>query len=155
MRHLIPVDVNVTEKSPYFRGVSRRLMTVSLAAVFLSACAATDQEVGMVLGSTAAGAAIGALGGAALDPTDRNRGATSGALGGAAIGAAVGYANVAQRRQDQYQRSNSHYYNPPPPPPRNYRGERCVVTEFTDGYGRVTTTETCTAQGPPPSYRYY
>ena len=114
MRHLIPVDVNVTEKSPYFRGVSRRLMTVSLAAVFLSACAATDQEVGMVLGSTAAGAAIGALGGAALDPTDRNRGATSGALGGAAIGAAVGYANVAQRRQDQYQRSNSYYYNPPP-----------------------------------------
>ena len=134
----------------------RHLIPVRLVVLFLSACAATDQEVGMVLGSTAAGAAIGALGGAALDPSDRNRGATSGALGGAAVGATIGYANVAQQRQDQYQRSYTYYNNPPPPPPpRNYGGERCVVREFTDAYGRVTTTETCTNPVPPPSYRYY
>jgi len=134
----------------------RHLIPVSLVVLILSACAATDQEVGMVLGSTAAGAAIGALGGAALDPSDRNRGATSGALGGAAVGATIGYANVAQQRQDQYQRSYPYYSNPPPPPPpRNYGGERCVVREFTDAYGRVTTTERCSPYVPPPSYRYY
>ena len=133
-----------------------KVILVVLTTVLLVGCAATDQEVGTVLGSTAAGAAIGALGGAALDPWDRNRGATSGALAGAAIGGAIGYANVAQQRQDQYQRSYPYYNNPPPsPPPRNYRGERCVVREFTDAYGRVTTTERCSPYVPPPSYRYY
>lgn len=133
----------------------RSLILVTLTTVCLSGCAATDQEVGTVLGSTAAGAAIGALGGAALDPWDRNRGATSGALAGAAVGGAIGYANVAQQRHDQYQPSYTYYnHPPPPPPPRNYQGERCVVTETTEGYGRVTTTERCSPYGPPPSYRY-
>ncbi len=132
----------------------RTLLLLSLTSPLLLACAATDQEVGTVLGSTAAGAAIGALGGAALNPWDRNQGATSGALAGAAIGGAIGYANVAQQRQQQYQRPYTYYSNSPPPP-RNYQGERCVITETTDGYGRVTTTERCSPVVPPPTYRYY
>ena len=134
----------------------RSLLLLCLASPLLVACAATDQEVVTVLGSTAAGAAIGALGGAALNPWDRNQGATSGALAGTAIGGAIGYANVAQQRQQQYQRPYPYYSNPPPPPPpRNYQGERCVVTETTDGYGRVTTTERCSPYVPPPVSRYY
>ncbi len=134
----------------------RLLILISLASAFLASCAATDQEVGTVVGSTAAGAALGALGGAALDPWNRSRGATSGALAGAAVGGAIGYANVAQQRQQQYQRQSYPYYSDysNPPPPRNYGGERCVTTQTTDVYGRVTTTERCTANGPTPGYRY-
>jgi len=134
----------------------RLIILTSLASVFLASCAATDQEVGTVVGSTAAGAALGALGGAALDPWDRSRGATSGALAGAAIGGAIGYANVAQQRQQQYQQYSYPYYaSPPPSAPIGYGGERCVTTQTTDRYGRVTTTERCTGNVPPPAYRYY
>lgn len=107
--------------------------------------------MGTVLGSAAAGAAIGALGGAALDPWDRNRGATSGALAGAAVGSAIGYANVAQQRQ-QYQRTYP-YYSPSPPP--SYGVSQCMVTRSVDRYGRVTTTERCRGDGRAPSPGYY
>ena len=129
----------------------RQPILMCLAFTVLSGCAATDQEVGTVLGSAAAGAAIGALGGAALDPWDRNRGATSGALAGAAVGSAIGYANVAQQRQ-QYQRSYPDYA--PPPAPRPYGGSRCTVTQSVDPYGRFTTTERCRGPGgeAPPGY---
>lgn len=112
---------------------------ICLVATILWGCAATDQEVGTVVGSTLAGAAIGALGGAALNPWDRNMGATSGALAGAAVGSAIGYANVAQERQYQSQ----YRYYPSQPAPRPYAGTRCTTYESVDAYGRVTTTERC------------
>ena len=104
-----------------------------------------------MLGGAAAGAAIGALGGAALDPWNRNRGATSGALAGAAVGSAIGFANVAQQRQ-QYQRPYPYYSSPPPPRPIS--GSQCTVTQTVDPYGRVTTVERCRGpgEGPPPGY---
>lgn len=131
-----------------------KVFLVGLTTVLLVGCAATDQEAGMVLGSTAAGAGLGALWGAAMNPWNRNQGATSGALAGAAIGGAIGLANASQQRQVQYSH-NYAYYTSTPPPPRNYRRERCVVTETTDVYGRVTTTEHCSAYGPSLGYRYY
>jgi hypothetical protein len=129
----------------------RDSILICLLSLVLVGCAATDQEVGTVLGTTAAGAAIGALGGAALDPWDRNRGATSGALAGAAVGGAIGFANVAQQRQ-QYQPRYSYY--PPQPTARPYTGSHCTVTQARDPYGRITTTERCTGNGPsyPPGY---
>ena len=129
----------------------RQTILISLAFTVLTGCAATDQEVGTVLGGAAAGAAIGALGGAALDPWNRNRGATSGALAGAAVGSALGYATVAQQRQ-QYQRTQPYYV--PPPPSRSYGGSQCTVTQSVDPYGRVTTTERCRGHGGvvPPGY---
>lgn len=112
---------------------------ICLLATLLGGCAATDQEVGTVVGSSLAGAAIGALGGAALNPWDRNAGATSGALAGAAVGGAIGYANVAQERQNQYQ----YRYYPNQPMPRPYAATRCTTYESVDAFGRVTTTERC------------
>ena len=91
--------------------MKNRTMSLFVGALLLQGCI-TQTGAGTVLGSTAAGAAIGALGGAALGAPhnygygygypgyghypNRSDMAVTGALAGAAIGGAIGLAAVSQ-----------------------------------------------------------
>lgn len=123
---------------------SRQTLNLAIVIVLLSGCATTEDEVGTVVGSSAIGAGIGALAGAALNPWNRWRGAQSGALAGAAIGGVVGVSNVAQERQYQYSSQHAYYGQHQDPYISNTPGCTTTKTEFADG--TVTITERCYPQ---------
>lgn len=114
---------------------------LAIIFVLLSGCAITEDEVGTVVGSSAIGAGIGALAGAALTPWNRWRGAQRGALAGAAIGGVVGVNNAVQARHYQYSTQQANYGQYQDPYISSISG--CTTTKTESANGTVTITERC------------
>lgn len=92
--------------------MNKKLFVVAIlisVSFLLQGCVSTPEQAGTVTGGTLAGAAIGALAGAAIS-RDPWAGARRGALGGAAIGGLTGlYAANASKKRGYYNPSSSYY----------------------------------------------
>ena len=122
-----------------------------------TACVTTsEQEVGTVVGSSLVGAAIGALGGAALNSYGSGgyyRGyqpnyAINGAFAGAAAGAVVGI-NTVNNQRIAYAQQQQIYAQQQA---AQIGSTECVTRRINDN-GIIRETETCNAQVQRPGYQ--
>ena len=144
-----------------------KIALLSTAIISQTACVSngpiTNDETGTVVGSTLVGAAIGALGGAALNSYGSGgyrhygrygRGyqsnyAVNGAFAGAAAGALVGINTVNQNRQQAIiiQQREAEIRA------AQYGSTNCSSQRIIDSNGRVYTTENCQARVERPGYQ--
>ena len=135
------------------------LKTLCLTTIILTqtGCVTTsEQEVGTVVGSSLIGAAVGALGGAALNSYGsggyyrgyRPNYAINGAFAGAATGAVIGLSTVNSQRQAYAQQQQMIAQEAA----ARAGSTRCTSRMINDN-GIIRETETCDAQVQRPGYQ--
>lgn len=152
-RALQSIAINESDGGAQMRAGKLPRLFMLIAVVAPSGCVSL-QEAGTVAGSSAAGAVIGALGGAAVSEKGDGRradGAVRGALGGAALGSAAGLGMLREQRAQQRIAAR----HATEQAARRRGSTRCQSTKRVTAEGQVIVTEECTSNVVRPGYQNF